>query len=520
MLISEQTINTHRGITDTPIIQGPLGTMRKFMGMDQSFEDVPLTTLKGPRPTSQAPGATLETDDTERHLEAINAINHDSIAEDNSDAIFERRAQKAEFISDHPTYDKTFWIFSQSNPIRQFCQRLVPPSNGDHEERINGIPPSPWLEFGFRALMLVTVIAGVVIASIAGPLYRRNYFSHHNSNTIAWFDLAEAVFGFLLVVEFAIKVIADGFIFTPNAYLLNIWNILDLIILIAILINVMTSLIILGGLGRGTRALKAFRALRLITLIGWMRETFHSVIFAGARRIIDAAVLGRPFLVCIWQRSDVLLAVLYMIPYAVWGLNIFAGSMFLCNDGSALGKDDCQNEYLSSPISNSLAFLAPRVWENPYPSTTFSFDSFDHSFLILFEIVSLEGWIDVLNAALNIGGPNLQPGVNVSQVNALFFVLYNLLGAVVILTLFVSLVLPSCLTQGLRSLLASELLSATLAPALEWRCSLPSSANGLTFRSLSVDRSLRRDLCILQRILSNPGALIGPRGNEDGGLGE
>jgi hypothetical protein len=130
-----------------------------------------------------------------------------------------------------------------------------------------------------------------------------------------------------------------------------------------------------------------------------------------------------------------------MIPYAVWGLNIFSGKMFTCNDGSAIGKGDCQNEYMSSPIDNSLVFLAPRVWDHPYPSTTFSFDSSIDSFLILFEIVSLEGWIDVLNAALNLSGLDLQPSINVSQVNALFFVLYNLLGAVVILTLFVSLVL-------------------------------------------------------------------------------
>lgn len=270
--------------------------------------------------------------------------------------------------------------------------------------------------------MLLTVIAGIIIASVAGPLYRRKYFNNNNFVQPAWFDLAEAIFGFLLVVELVVKVIADGFIFTPNAYLLNIWNILDLVILIAILINVITSLAFVGGLSRGTRALKAFRALRLITLVGWMRETFHSVIIAGARRIIDAAVL----------------AILYMIPYAVWGLNIFSGRMFACNDENALGKSDCQNEYTASPIDDSLTFLAPRVWDNPSPSTSFSFDSFGGSFLILFEIVSLEGWTDVLVAALGITGLDEQPRVNASQANAIFFVLYNLLGAVVILTLFVS----------------------------------------------------------------------------------
>lgn len=139
-----------------------------------------------------------------------------------------------------------------------------------------------------------------------------------------------------------------------------------------------------------------------------------------------------------------------MIPYAVWGLNIFSGRMFACNDGNALGKDDCQNEYFASPVDDSLSFIAPRVWDNPSPSTSFSFDSFPDSFLILFEIVSLEGWTDVLEAALGISGDDKQPGINVSRINALFFVLYNLLGAVVILTLFVSSVIPIAgFTNGL-----------------------------------------------------------------------
>lgn len=274
--------------------------------MDQNLEHVPLAPLKGTRPASQGPrdllqvpgnapqtpGDPLDADETERHFEALNAINNDTTPEDDMAARDEARNVKRDFISDHPSYDKTLWIFAQTNPIRRFCQRLVPPSNGDQEERIFGIPPSPWLSFGFRAIMLITVIAGIVVAAIAGPLYRRDYFARMKPTQIAWFDLAEAVFGFLLVLEFFIKIIADGFVFTPNAYLLNIWNILDMIILIAILVNVATSLLVLGGVSRGTRALKAFRALRLITLIGWMRETFHSVIFAGARRILDAAVLG------------------------------------------------------------------------------------------------------------------------------------------------------------------------------------------------------------------------------------
>ena len=57
-----------------------------------------------------------------------------------NDVLYERRAQKADFIRAHPSYDKTFWIFSQKNKLRQFCQRLVQPANGD---RIFGLPHSP-----------------------------------------------------------------------------------------------------------------------------------------------------------------------------------------------------------------------------------------------------------------------------------------------------------------------------------------------------------------------------------------
>ena len=201
----------------------------------------------------------------------------------------------------------------------------------------------------------------------------------------------------------------------------SIWNVLDFVIMIGIIVNVTTGLIFIGGLSRITRSLKALRALRLVTLIDRMRNTFQNLIISGAIRIMDAAVL----------------AILYMIPYAVWGLNIFAGRMNSCNDGDVDGLGDCINEYTNTVLGDSFAFLIPRAWDNPSPSTTFSFDTFRSSLLILFEIVSLEGWIDAMNVATSITGLNEQPQTNASQLNAIFFLIYNLLGGVVILTLFI-----------------------------------------------------------------------------------
>ncbi|KAG6899490.1 hypothetical protein C0993_009751 [Termitomyces sp. T159_Od127] len=392
-----------------------LNMLERLFAGDQRMDDFPMSTFK-----SGKPGNSNE-EQTDRPLELLATVNVESTAaHDLRDALLERRAQRADFIRDHPTYDKTFWIFSQKNPLRRFCQKLVQPANG---ERIFGTPYSPIAHPIFQLILLLTVIAGIVTETIATPVFRRDYFLNHGLQIGAWFDVSETVFGFLLVAEFIIKIIADGFLFTPNAYIRSIWNVFDFFILCGILVNIITGLISIGGLSRFTRALKALRALRLITLIDKMRNTFQSLILSGAIRILDAAML----------------AILYMIPYAVWGLNIFAGKMNVCNDSDASGIGDCIGEYNHTVLGESFGFPVPRVWDNPSPSTTFSFDTFRSSLLILFEIVSLEGWVDAMGVATSITGPGLQPKTNHSQFNALFFVIYNLMGAVVILTLFVRL---------------------------------------------------------------------------------
>ena len=363
--------------------------------------------------------------------ELLAGFNTDAqISQDINDVLYERRAQKADFIRAHPSYDKTFWVFSQKSKIRQFCQLLVQPANGD---RIFGLPHSPIAHSIFQLVLLLTVIGGIVTEAIATPVYRRNFYAEHGQIRGSWFDIAETTFGLILFVEFIIKLIADGFSFTPNAYIRSIWNVLDFFILIGLIVNVTTSLIFIGGLSRFTRSLKALRALRLITLIEKMRSTFQSLIISGALRILDAAML----------------AILYMIPYAVWGLNIFHGLLNECNDTgssiSALGQ--CINEFENSVVGDNgdYPFLAPRVWDNPAPSTKFSFDNFRSSLLILFEIVSLEGWIDAMNVATSAVGIDFQPQTNFSQANAIFFLIYIQLGAVVILTLFIRWVFFWCL---------------------------------------------------------------------------
>jgi hypothetical protein len=161
-----------------------------------------------------------------------------------------------------------------------------------YEERIYGARANRKWTVAFRAVILVAVVGSVVVAAIATPVYRRDYFLSHGDIRLTWcaggylteralmlyrFNLTEVALGMFFVIEFLIKVVADGFIFAPNAYLLSIWNILDFFVLLTLLVNVTTSLVGGVGVNRFTRALNAFRALRLINMSARVRETFYTV---------------------------------------------------------------------------------------------------------------------------------------------------------------------------------------------------------------------------------------------------
>jgi hypothetical protein len=123
-----------------------------------------------------------------------------------------------------------------------------------------------------------------------------------------------------------------------------------------------------------------------------------------------------------------------LIPFAIYGLNLFVGQLQSCNDGGSgiTNLHDCVNEYASSPFEWSV--LAPRQAANPY----YDFDNFGNSLFILFQIVSQEGWTDVMWSGMSITGIFTQPQPFSAQGNAVYFIIFNLLGAVFVLTLFIS----------------------------------------------------------------------------------
>ncbi|CAJ2513426.1 Uu.00g015450.m01.CDS01 [Anthostomella pinea] len=354
-------------------------------------------------------------------------------------ATAERRKAQREYVARHPTYNNALFIFTPTNPIRRLCQRMVGPGRGT--ERFDGLEPNKIFWYSFSVFIYAAIIAMVLLACITTPLYQKEYLSEHHMVAVddrytTWFVWVDLGFAVVFSVEAVIKIIADGWFFTPNAYYRSSWGIIDGVVLVTLWINVLTLLAYDGDVSRVVGAFKALRALRLLNISNTARDTFHSLIIVAGWKILSAAFVSLSLL----------------IPFAIYALTLFNGQLQSCNDGDLTNLTDCFGEFESAPFNPDWPLLAPRVAGNPY----FSFDDFASSLFTLFQIVSQEGWVDVSFAAQAIVGRGIQPQDMATQGNAMFFVVYNLLGTVFVLTLFISVFMRNYTEQTGVAFLTAE----------------------------------------------------------------
>ena len=197
-----------------------------------------------------------------------------------------KRAQR-QYLQNHPRYNVSLFLFKPSNPIRKLCQKIVGPGRGS--QRIEGVDPVKPVWYTFSAFLYATIVAMVILACITTPLYQRIYFLENGYSVRNWFVWTDMGFAAVFTIEALIKVIADGFLWTPNAYFRGSWGFIDGLVLVTLWINVVTSLLKDGSVSRAVGAFKALRALRLLNVSDSARETFHSVIVLGGWKVISVS---------------------------------------------------------------------------------------------------------------------------------------------------------------------------------------------------------------------------------------
>ncbi|SMR42929.1 unnamed protein product [Zymoseptoria tritici ST99CH_1E4] len=373
-----------------------------------------------------------------RLTKAYEELDPRTLAREVVNAAEQRKLSQREYLRRYPKYNVSLFMFKSGNKVRKFCQRIVGPGRGT---RIEGVQPNPTIWYTFSAFIYAAIVGMVFLACITTPLFQLEYFRDHQSvdRRLNWFIYTDIGFAALFTVEAMVKVIADGFFWTPNAYFRSSWGFIDGVVLVTLWINVITSLYDPGSGSRAVGAFKALRALRLLNVSDSARDTFHSVVVLGGWKVLSAAFVSLSLL----------------IPFAIYGVNLFAGKMSWCNTWQQYGVHnltDCLGEGILNPIGYNV--LAPQ--RVGYQQFAYDFDNFGDALFILFQVVSQEGWVDLMWSAQSITGVFTQPSWFAQQGNAVFFVVFNLLGAVFVLTLFVSVFMRNYTEQTGVAFLTSE----------------------------------------------------------------
>lgn len=323
--------------------------------------------------------------------------------------------EQDQYLKENPQFNSVFYVLEPNNRLRRFCQRIVPSSFG---ERIDGIEPNKKVSEAFALLMFLSTIGIVITACYLTPLFRREVaLSIGQWNWTFYIDLA---FTAVFTLEFLIKITADGVSFSPNGYFRSPWNWIDFVALLSLWIETVAFVKSDGNLSRIVSGLKAMRALRILTISETARNNFQYTMISGFGKIVSAAVIS----------------VTLIYPFSIWALNIFAGRLGYCNDGESY-MADCINEYQSSVYNWDV--YSPRVYVQPL----LHMDDFSSSFSSLYQIVSLEGWTDLLINVMQSTGEGTPQVMFYNVFNGAFIILFNFLSVVFILTLFVSVIIDN-----------------------------------------------------------------------------
>lgn len=219
---------------------------------------------------------------------AEDEIDPRSMAQEVVTASEKRKRAQRDYLRKYPTYNDSLFIFGPDNWIRRRCQRVVGPGRGS--DRIEGAAPSPLVFFAFSAFLYLAIVGMVAVACLTTPLYQRHYILvDHKNVSRSWFLWADLGFAALFTIEGLVRVIADGFFFTPHAYLRSSWGLIDGVVLLTLWINVIAVIQSEGEVSRAVGAFKALRALRLLNISDSARDTFHSVIVRGGWKVLSVS---------------------------------------------------------------------------------------------------------------------------------------------------------------------------------------------------------------------------------------
>ncbi|KAM6977733.1 voltage-dependent L-type calcium channel subunit alpha-1D [Aplochiton taeniatus] len=314
-----------------------------------------------------------------------------------------------------------FFLFSNTNPFRVFCHKLI-----NHHI--------------FTNLILVFIMLSSVSLAAEDPI--RN-FSARNI-ILGYFDYAftaiftveillkilgyaDYVFTSMFTFEILIKMTAFGAFLHKGAFCRNYFNLLDLLVVGVSLVSfgIQSSAI---SVVKILRVLRVLRPLRAINRAKGLKHVVQCV-FVAIRTIGNIMIV----------------TTLLQFMFACIGVQLFKGKFYRCTDDAKSRPEECKGTYiLYNNGDTALPMVRERIWYN----SDYNFDNVLMAMMALFTVSTFEGWPALLYKAIDSNRENMGPIYNYRVEISIFFIIYIIIIAFFMMNIFVGFVIVTFQEQG------------------------------------------------------------------------
>jgi Ion transport protein len=201
---------------------------------------------------------------------------------------FSRFVQAENIPNDLPTYDRTLYLFSMSNKLRLFCDRLI------------SYP-------AFEYTILAFILASSLFLAIENPLDSQ---TSTKSIILSYLNLCMTI---IFALEILAKIISKGLLINgKDSYLRSYWNALDFIIVI---LSIVSECFLHSKL-------KIFKILRMIKILRPLRVIGRN---EGLKLAVDTLIHVIPNVFNV----SIISLIFYMI-FGVFCVTFTKGELYYC----------------------------------------------------------------------------------------------------------------------------------------------------------------------------------------------
>uniref|UniRef100_A0A6T8D018 Ion transport domain-containing protein n=1 Tax=Cryptomonas curvata TaxID=233186 RepID=A0A6T8D018_9CRYP len=253
----------------------------------------------------------------------------------------------------------------------------------------------------------------------------------------------DKIFTLIFFCEMVLKIVSDGLILHPAAYLRDAWNWLDFVVVV---ISMMAAF--------GNSTSKNFKYLRTLRALRPLRVIKRN---PGLKIAVNALLKSLP------EMGNVSLVALFWLGmYALLGVQLFKGKFYKCYDYSTQFFHGAPIFPLSNNLFSPTAKFSgptsvPSILEcvsadggsgNPaWTNRPFCFDNIFRAMLVLFEMMTTSGWMEMLQSMVDSTAVGVMQLPNANPLNAFYGLVHLFVGNWVLVNLVVGTVLSTYIRQ-------------------------------------------------------------------------